>query len=46
MSESIMLHVDNLYAKAIEAVKLCTVLSSSTAELISTLGYINSEVRF
>jgi hypothetical protein len=46
MSESVILLVYNLYAKAVEAVKWCTTLSASSPELISVLGDINSEAGF
>jgi hypothetical protein len=45
MSESVTLLVDNLYAEAIEPVKLRAALSASTPELISIFGVINSEAR-
>jgi hypothetical protein len=44
-SESVILLVDNLYAEAIEAVKLLAALSLLPSELIWTLGDINSEAR-
>jgi hypothetical protein len=45
MSESVTLLVASLYAEATEAVKSRATLSASTPELISILGYINSEAR-
>jgi hypothetical protein len=45
MSESVTLLVANLYAEAIEAVKLHAALSASVPELISILDDFNSEAR-
>jgi hypothetical protein len=45
ISKSVILLVNNLHAKAIEDIKSRAALSASTPELISTLGYISSEVR-
>jgi hypothetical protein len=41
----VILHVDSLYAEAIEAVNSRAALSASTPEFISILGDINSEAR-
>jgi predicted transcriptional regulator YheO len=45
-SESVTFLVDNLYAKAMEAVKSQAALSASIPVLISSLGDINSEAMF
>jgi hypothetical protein len=44
-SENVILLVNNLYAKAMEAVKLHVTLLASSPKLISILGEINSEAR-
>jgi hypothetical protein len=46
MSDSVTAQIASLYAEAIEVVKSRAVLSSSTPQLISILGDINSEARF
>jgi hypothetical protein len=44
-SESVILHLDSLYAEAIEAVKSLTTLSASSPKLIWILDEFNSEAR-
>jgi hypothetical protein len=45
MPECVTLMVASLYAEAVEAVKTRAALSASTPELISILGYFNSQAR-